>query len=84
MHWWTNLKCSDLWQIADSYLDGELQTETNHAVIAHLERCLSCRRELSASRELRSRLRAAFIHAPELDEAEGFAERLKSLLRAST
>lgn len=84
MHWWTNLQCSDLWQIADSYLDGELQTETNHAVIAHLERCLSCRRELRARRELRSKLRAAFNNAPELDAPEGFADRLRSLLRART
>lgn len=78
-----NLQCRALCQIAESYLDGVLQMETVRAVRAHLEKCAFCRQEMTARRELRSRLRAAFNDASELEMPEGFVERLKSLLRAS-
>ncbi|MEP6570748.1 MAG: hypothetical protein ABJC10_13335 [Acidobacteriota bacterium] len=50
--------------------------ETNHDVISHLEQCDDCRRELAARRELNSRLRAAFINAPENQMRPEFADRL--------
>ena len=83
MYRWEDLECSDLWEIADSFLDGALLTETDHAVIKHIEACASCRRELNARRQLRSTLRSAFMHAQELSEPAGFADRLRRLLRST-
>jgi hypothetical protein len=66
------MNCHEFRKIADSYLSNELLVESNHEVISHLEQCSNCRRELSARRELRSRLRDAFINSP--------ANRLRSEL----
>ena len=73
--------CRDFRELADSYLSDELLVETNHDVIRHLETCPDCRRELAARRELRSKLRAGFENAPDLQTREEFAGRLTSQLR---
>jgi anti-sigma factor RsiW len=77
------MQCRDFRELADSYLSDELLVETNHDVIRHLEACPECRRELAARRELRSKLRAGFENAPDLQMSEEFAGRLKSQLRAT-
>lgn len=77
------MQCRDFREVADSYLSDELLVETNHDVIAHLEACADCRRELAARRELRSTLRASFAHAEELRMREEFAARLRTQLRAT-
>ena len=73
--------CRDFREIADSYLSDELLVETNHDVIRHLEACADCRRELAARRELRSKLREGFQHAPDLQMSDEFADRLKAQVR---
>ena len=60
------MQCRDFREVADSYLSDELLVETNHDVIAHLETCADCRRELAARRELRTILRTSFAKAEEL------------------
>ena len=50
--------------------------ETNHGVISHLEQCAECRQELKARRELRGKLRGAFIKSPENQLRPEFAARL--------
>ena len=74
------MQCREFMEIADSYLSNELMVETNHAVISHLEHCVNCRQELKARRELRSRLRQAFIKAPENELSSEFAARLRNQL----
>ncbi len=74
------MKCRECREIADSYLSDELIVETNHDVISHLEQCAECRRELTARRELRSKLREAFIKAPENQMQPEFADRLSTQL----
>ena len=78
------MQCQEFREIADSYLGNELIVETNHAIILHLEYCAECRRELAARRELRTRLRQAFINATENQMRPEFAERLKTQLHART
>jgi len=73
--------CNDFREIADSYLSDELLVETNHEVLRHLESCAGCRLELTARRELRSKLREAFHHAPDLQPSDEFAGRLKAQLQ---
>lgn len=75
------MQCRDFRELADSYLSDELLVETNHDVIRHLETCPDCRRELAARRELRSKLRAGFENAPDLQMSEEFTARLTAQLR---
>jgi hypothetical protein len=77
------MQCRDFREVADSYLSDELLVETNHDVIAHLETCADCRRELAARRELRTIMRASFAKAEELQMPDEFASRLHSELRAA-
>jgi hypothetical protein len=76
------MQCQEFRDIADSYLGNELIVETNHAVIAHLEHCAACRHELAARRALRTRLREAFINAPDNQMRPEFAERLNTQLQS--
>lgn len=79
------MQCRDFREVADSYLSDELLVETNHGMIAHLEACADCRRELAARRELQTTLRASFANAEELRIRDLFADRLRKELRdAST
>ncbi len=77
------MQCRDFREIADSYLADELLIETNHDVMRHLETCADCRRELSARRELRSKLRKGFQQAAELQMRGEFAGSLHNRLRTA-
>lgn len=77
------MQCRDFREVADSYLSDELLVETNHGVMAHLETCADCRRELAARRELRTIMRASFAKTAELQIPHEFASRLHSELRAT-
>jgi len=74
------MQCREFREIADSYLSNELMVETNHGMIAHLEQCADCRQELKARRELRGKLREAFIKAPENQLRPEFVARLNTQL----
>jgi len=75
------MQCREFREVADSYLSDELLVETNHDMIAHLEGCAECRRELAARRELRTALRASFDKAEELQIRDQFADRVRRELR---
>jgi hypothetical protein len=77
------MQCRDFREVADSFLSDELLVETNHDVIAHLETCADCRRELAARRALRTILRTSFAKADDLQMPQEFASRLHSELRAA-
>jgi hypothetical protein len=77
------MQCRDFREVADSFLSDELLVETNHDVIAHLETCADCRRELAARRALRTILRTSFAKADDLQMPQEFASRLHSELRAT-
>ncbi|HZH31669.1 MAG TPA: zf-HC2 domain-containing protein [Pyrinomonadaceae bacterium] len=76
------MECSEFDDIADLYLGDELQGETNHEVLQHLEGCAACRRELAARREFRARLRAAFYGDAAFSVRPEFEERLRADLRS--
>ena len=75
------MECREFREIADSYLSDELTVESNHEAMSHLERCEGCRSELSARRELRSKLRAAFINTPDNRIRPEFVDDLSAKLR---
>lgn len=77
------MKCRDIRDMADSFLNDELLTETNHEILQHLDTCASCRAELAARRELRGSLQAAFNRAPDLQPLPDFAQRLRDQMRAA-
>jgi hypothetical protein len=78
------MNCRDIREVADTFLGQELQTETNHEILRHLETCPSCRTMVDARRRLRGALRTAFHRAPDLQPSAEFAERLRVELRAAT
>jgi len=57
-------ECKQLEQYLDSYVNNELSVETSHKLVAHLEGCEACSREVAA----RIRLRAAVKRAIEGQE----------------
>lgn len=75
------MNCQQFREIMDSYISDELLVETNHEVLRHLENCPACRRELSAHRNLRLRLRSAVRNAPEMQINPAFASRLQTNFR---
>lgn len=75
------MNCRDVRDLADSFLCEELLTETNHEILRHLETCPLCRTEVDGRRRLRSTLRQAFEHAPELRSSASFQDRLRDRLR---
>jgi len=75
------MNCKDFREIADSYLSDELLVETNHEVLRHLENCADCRRELSARRNLREKLREAVRYAPQSRLNREFVSNLRNDLR---
>ena len=75
------MQCREFREIADSYLGEELLVETNHEVLRHLDTCAACRAELTERRELRSRVKAAFVADSSLQPHNEFVARLSSDLR---
>jgi hypothetical protein len=66
------MECREVRELSDSFLIGELQTETNHAMLHHLEGCPACRAEVDGRRALRGALRGAFERAPHLQPRPEF------------
>ncbi len=77
------MKCLDFREIIDSYLCGELLTETNHEVLRHLEACANCRCEIEARRNLRSQLRFAVQNSPQYQMSDNFYANLCVQLKQS-
>ena len=75
------MECREVRDLSDSFLVGELQTETNHAILHHLEGCPACRAEIDGRRMLRGALRDAFQRAPHLQARPEFIARLDALNR---
>lgn len=77
------MKCQDFREIIDSYLCGELLTETNHDVLRHLEACANCRREIEVRRNLRLQLRFAVKNSPQYQMSDKFYSTLCVQLKQS-
>ncbi|MBA3297248.1 MAG: zf-HC2 domain-containing protein [Acidobacteria bacterium] len=66
--------------MSESYQAGELPVDTNHEVLAHLDRCADCRGELDARVALRQTLREAFEQAPTLAPDPRFVASVRARL----
>ena len=77
------MDCREARSLADSYLSEQLLVETNHAIVAHLERCPSCRAEFDGLRRLRNATRTAVEGARHLQMRPEFGIELRARLRAS-
>ena len=77
------MKCQDFREIIDSYLCGELLTETNHEVLRHLEACANCRREIEVRRNVRLQLRFAVKNSPQYQMSDKFYSTLCAQLKRS-
>ena len=76
------MECRDIRPLVEAYVTGQLLVETTGAVVAHLDRCPSCRAEVDALRRLRAATRSAFANAPELAPRAEFLSTLRSSLEA--
>ncbi len=77
------MKCHDVKEIADSYLNNESATEENGALQRHLEGCADCRQELTARREVRAALQRAITQSADFRVRPEFAFRLRNDLKAT-
>ena len=73
------MDCREVRELSDSFLGEELQTETNHAILHHVERCPVCRAEIDGRRQLRIALRAAFERSPDLRPRPEFIAGLAAI-----
>ena len=62
----------------DSYLDGELLTESNLEVLQHCGACAGCQREVQERMAFRERLKRA---ARGMEAPAGLADRVRSSIR---
>ena len=76
------MRCADARRLADSFLAGELLTETNDQILAHLETCAGCRTDVDRRRRLRDTLRHAFLATSELASSPELTDRLRDRLRS--
>lgn len=76
------MQCSDLREIADSWLSDDSMVTSNHEALVHLELCDDCLREIVDRRNLRAMLRTAVMDAPASQINDEFASRLRARLRA--
>jgi anti-sigma factor RsiW len=71
------MKCTDLSDLMDDFVDGRLVPSVADAARAHIASCRGCARELEALRELRDRVaRLPRDVAPPRDLWPGIAERI--------
>ncbi len=76
------MQCSDLREIADSWLSDDSLVTSNQEALEHLELCDDCLREIVDRRNLRAMLRTAIMEAPASQMNDEFASRLRDRLRA--
>jgi len=69
--------------MADSFLSGELLTETNHEILRHLDACPACRTDIASRRALRGSLKTAFDRSEELKSNPEFRSQLHGTLRSA-
>lgn len=77
----TGMQCSDLREIADSWLSDDSMVTNNHEALEHLELCDDCLREIVDRRNLRAMLRTAIMDASVSQMNDEFASRLRARLR---
>jgi len=73
--------CREARELADSFLSDQLQVETMHEIVRHLETCPTCREEFEARRFLRKRLQTAIDSAPSLAPRPEFVSALTARLQ---
>jgi anti-sigma factor RsiW len=75
------MECRNVREMADSFLAGELLTETNHEMLRHLDTCPVCRADLAGRRALREGVQRAFQSARDLDPSPEFITQLRTRLQ---
>lgn len=75
------MQCSDVREIADSWLSDDSSITSNQEALEHLELCDDCLREIVDRRNLRAMLRTAIMEAPASQMNDEFASRLRARLR---
>ncbi|HEU4893876.1 MAG TPA: zf-HC2 domain-containing protein [Vicinamibacterales bacterium] len=75
------MQCAEARSLADSFVAGELPTQTSHRILRHLDTCAACRADVQIRRRTRADLRQAFLREPELAPSPELTTRLREHLR---
>jgi hypothetical protein len=75
------MRCSDLCDLADSWLSDDSSITSNREALEHLEHCDDCLRAIVDRRNLRAMLRTAIMDAPASQIDDDFASHLRARLR---
>lgn len=73
------MRCEDIQELADLYVDGELAEETAARISRHLLRCAECSYRIRSIEQTRTHLHDTF---PKYESNPGFRERLSARLHA--
>ena len=73
------MRCEDIQELADLYVDGELAEETIARVSRHLLRCPDCSYQIRSIEQTRGHLREA---CSKQESNPGFRERLSARLHS--
>lgn len=76
------MECREVRPLGEAFVSDQLLVETTQAIVAHLERCPSCRAEIAGLRRLRTATRSAFANARELEAGPEFLSSLRGRLQA--
>jgi predicted anti-sigma-YlaC factor YlaD len=76
--------CSQFEILISGYLDGELNTAQETALLEHLKTCAECRRELERGKMVNKALETAAIRTPEDDFWDGYWSGIYNRLERNT
>jgi anti-sigma factor RsiW len=71
------MRCTEITELADLYVDGELSEETRGRIDRHILRCADCAYRIRAIEQTKSLLRDAY---PRAETSPGFRERTSARL----
>ena len=74
-----SLRCEEIEELADLYVEGELSEESTARISRHLFRCPDCSYRIRSIEQTRGLLRDA---APKRESNPGFRERMSARLHA--
>src|SRR5436853_1241479 len=74
------MRCEDIQELADLYVDGDLAEQTAVRISRHLFRCPDCSYRIRSIEQTRQHLQDAF---PKQEPNPGFRERMSARLHAA-
>jgi anti-sigma factor RsiW len=78
------MECRDVRPLLEAFVSEQVMVETAESIVAHVDRCPSCRAEINGLRRLRGALRSAFANSADLAARPEFLSALGTRVRERT